>query len=173
MGRCTLAFCFHQNNIRSSDELGDLKNFDKAVIRLRTSGYSEYLPFGFLGRAAFRRSIGDWEGAARDLDEVEEIALPGPMRVFLCDIALERARLALARSEAFAPLSWLPDHGLPKPEMPDADEVAQLKAEAARNLADSRRLIDSCGYRRREEELVELEAVLTDLRRFADLPPRV
>ena len=34
--------------------------------------------------------------AARDLDEVEEIAEPGPMRLFLCDLALERARLALA-----------------------------------------------------------------------------
>ncbi len=29
------------------------------------------------------------------------------MRLFLCDIALERARLALARRDGFAPLSGL------------------------------------------------------------------
>ena len=68
---------------------------------------SEYLPRGLLARAAFRRSVGDWDGAARDLDEVEEIAEPGPMRLYLCDMALERARLAFARGEAFAPLNGL------------------------------------------------------------------
>jgi hypothetical protein len=31
------------------------------------------LPRGLLARAAFHRSVGDWDGAARDLDEVEEI----------------------------------------------------------------------------------------------------
>jgi len=37
-------------------------------------------------------------GAARDLDEVEETAEPGPMRLYLCDLALERARLAFAKN---------------------------------------------------------------------------
>jgi hypothetical protein len=50
-------------------------------------------PRGLLARATFRRSIGDRDGTARDLGEVEEIAEPGPMRLHLCDTALERARL--------------------------------------------------------------------------------
>ena len=29
-----------------------------------------YVPRGLLARAAFRRAVGDWDGAARDLDEV-------------------------------------------------------------------------------------------------------
>ena len=81
--------------------------FDEAVAGLRGAGQNGHVARGLIARAAFRRSIGDWGGAARDLDEAHEFAEPGPMRLFLCDIALERARLALARREAFAPLSGL------------------------------------------------------------------
>ena len=66
-----------------------------------------WVPRGLLARAAFRRAVGDGDGARRDLDEAQEIAEPGPMRLYLCDCALERARLALARREAFAPLNGL------------------------------------------------------------------
>src|SRR5258705_49383 len=79
----------------------------EAVDGLRAAGQSDDLLRGLLARAAFCRSVGDWDGAARDLDEVEEIAEPGSMRLFLCDMALERARLVLARIEAFAPLNGL------------------------------------------------------------------
>src|SRR5262249_16092251 len=78
---------------------------DATVDGLRAAGRADHLPRGLLARADLRRSVGDWEGAALDLDEVEEIAEPGPMRLFLCDMALERARLAFAKIEAFAPLS--------------------------------------------------------------------
>ena len=79
---------------------------DEAVDGLRAAG-EVTVARGLLARAAFRRSVGDWDGASRDLDEVEEIAEPGPMRLFLCDMALERARLAFAKIEAFAPLNGL------------------------------------------------------------------
>jgi hypothetical protein len=131
------------------------------------------LPRGLLARAAFRRSVGDLEGAARDLDEVEEISEPGPMRLHLCDMALERARLAFARIEAFAPLNGLIDDSSPKPLPPGAEESATLTKEARVNLATARELIERCGYHRRDEELAELEAVRDGHRRFADLPPRV
>jgi hypothetical protein len=111
--------------------------------------------------------------AARLNDEVEEIAEPGPMRLFLCDAALERARLAFARLEVFAPLNGLVDDGPPKPALPDAAEAARLDEEARTNLATSRKLIADCGYHRRDEELTELEDVAAGRRRFADLPPRV
>jgi tetratricopeptide (TPR) repeat protein len=145
----------------------------EAVDGLRAAGTLDVVPRGLLARAAFCRSVGDWNGAARDFDEVEEIAEPGPMRLYLCDMALERARLAFARIEAFAPLNGLVDNGPPKPTPPGAEERAKLAEEARVNLAKARELIERCGYHRRDEELAELEAVLAGHRRFADLPPRV
>ena len=146
---------------------------DEAVDRLRAAGTSHHVPRGLLARAAFRRCVGDWDGAARDLDEVDEIAKSGLMKLFLCDMALERARLAFAKIEAFAPLSGLIDDGPPKPAAPDAAKADQLKAEAAMQLTIAADYIKTCGYHRRDEELAELQAVLCGERKFADLPPRV
>jgi len=146
---------------------------DEAVDGLRAAGTIDDLPRGLLARAAFRRSVGDWDGVARDFDEVEEIAEPGPMRLFLCDMALERARLAFARSEAFAPLNGLIDDSPPKPERPGAAERKSLHDEAAKQLAIAADYIKTCGYHRRDEELAELQAVLAGKRTFASLPPRV
>jgi hypothetical protein len=92
---------------RRPDALMACIRLGEAVDGLRATGTTEHLPRGLLARAAFRRSVGDWPGAARDLDEVLEIAEPGPMKLFLCDMAIERARLAFARIEAFAPLNGL------------------------------------------------------------------
>jgi len=145
----------------------------EAVDGLRTASVLGYLPHGLLARAAFRRSVGDWDGAARDLDEVEEIAEPGPMRLHLCKLALERARLAFARIAAFAPLTGFVDDGPPKPTTPGAEESAKLAEEARVKLAMARELVEKCGYHRRDEELAELETVRDGERHFADLPPRV
>ena len=60
-----------------------------------------------------------------------------------------------------------------RPTAPGAAERAELLEEAKRNLGDAHKLIETCGYHRRDEELAELEAVLAGKRRFADLPPRV
>jgi hypothetical protein len=95
------------------------------------------------------------------------------MRLFLCDMALERARLAFAKIEAFAPLNGLIDNNPPKPIAPDAAEAARLKDEATKQLVIAADYIKSCGYHRRDEELAELEAVLRGERKFTDLPPRV
>ena len=145
----------------------------EAVEGLRASGINSYLPRGLLARAAFRRAVGDMSGAARDCDEVEEIAEPGPMRLFLCDCALERARLALARLEAFAPLNGLVERSLSPPALLDAAAAAGLREEARRELDAARKLIADCGYHRRDEGLNELDVVVAGRRRFADLPPRV
>ena len=146
---------------------------DEAVAGLRASGQNHHVPRGLLARAAFRRAVGDWVGAARDLDEVKEIAEPGPMRLYLCDCALERARLALARLEAFAPLNGLVAPGPAPPVLPDAAAAAGLREEARTELDAARKLIAECGYHRRDEELRELDDVVSGRRRFADLPPRV
>jgi tetratricopeptide (TPR) repeat protein len=145
----------------------------EAVDGLRASGQLDDLPRGLFPRAVLRRSVGDWDGAARDLDEVEEIAEPGPMRLYLCDMALQRARLAFARIAAFAPLNGLIVDSPPQPALPGADESAKLAEEARVNLATARELIERCGYHRHDEEFADLEDVRDGHRRVADLPPRV
>jgi tetratricopeptide (TPR) repeat protein len=157
----------------SGDARAAAGRLDEAVEGLRASGLSEQVPRGLLARAAFRRAVGDWDAAARDLDEVHEIAEPGPMRLFLCDGALERARRALAMIEAFAPLNGFVEPSPPPPVLPDAAAVAAFKEEARKQLDAARELIAKCGYHRRDEELNELDDVVAGKRRFADLPPRV
>jgi tetratricopeptide (TPR) repeat protein len=147
---------------------------DEAVDALRTAGQIDDLPLGHLARATLRRSTGDWGGAARDLDEVEEIAEPGPMRLYLCDTALGRARLALAKIEAFAPLHGMLEKGNPpKPPVPSAEEIVVLKSDAEKQLKIAADYIEECGYHRRDDELAELQAVLRGKKKFADLTPRV
>ena len=53
------------------------------------------------------------------------------MRLFLCDMALERARLAFARIEAFAPLDGLIDDGPPSPVVPEAEEASAAQGGGA------------------------------------------
>ena len=106
-------------------------------------------------------------------DEVKEIAEPGPMRLHLCDSALERARLAFARLEAFAPLNGLVDDGPPRPSLPDAAEAARFGEDARQDVDVAGKLIAECEYHRRDQELAELRDVLAGTRKFADLPPRV
>lgn len=149
------------------------EHLNEAMERLRHSGQADYVPHGLLARAVFRRSIGDWNGSKHNLDDAFEIAEPGPMRLHLCDMALERARLALARIEGFAPLAPFVDGAPPPPAPAAAAECERLTAEARAHLAEAADLIERCGYHRRDEELAELQDVLADRRRFADLPPRV
>ncbi|HXO68491.1 MAG TPA: hypothetical protein VN838_05970, partial [Bradyrhizobium sp.] len=146
---------------------------NQSIDGLRDAGTNHYIPRGLLSLAAFHRGMGNWAGAKRDLDEVEEIAEPGPMRLNLCDLALERARLALANIEAFAPLNGMVDDSPPKPIMPNATNAKNLKEEAAEQLVTAAHYITTCGYHRRDEELAELQAVLRGERKFADLPPRI
>ncbi len=147
---------------------------DDAVERLRFAGRMDLMPAGYLGRSALRRSFGDWNRASHDLDEVDEITQPGPMRLFLCDAATERARLAFARIEAFAPLNGrLERDNPPAPAVPSADEIAKFKSEAEKQLEVATDYVETCGYHRRDEELAELWAVLRGEKKFADLPPRV
>jgi len=156
-----------------SMEIFPSRFLDQTVDELRNAESLSDLPFGLLALAALRRSAGYWHRAARDLDEVEEIAEPGPMRLFLCDMALERVRLEFAQIEAFAPLNGLIDDSPPKPVVPDGAAIVGLKEEAAEQLASAAHYIKLCGYHRRDEELAELQAVLRGERKFADLPPRV
>lgn len=66
---------------------------DAAVAGLRAAGTLDYLPRALLTRAWLRHWSGDADGACADLDEAQDLAERGPMRLHLADCHLHRARL--------------------------------------------------------------------------------
>ncbi|MGA7807005.1 MAG: ATP-binding protein [Bradyrhizobium sp.] len=179
VGRAHLALAL--SKVRKSRALRTVGNdvraaslrIDAAVENFNKSGRLYAMPEALLARASFRRYVGDWDGAAFDLYEVKEIAEPGAMRLFLCDMELEKARLAWARIEGVAPLRPFFSGELLETAMAEPGEAARLKRELAKSLARARGLIAECGYHLRDEEVTELDAVATGSLRFVDLPPRV
>jgi hypothetical protein len=140
----------------------DLSHIDAAMDGLRRAGQAQELPRGLLTRAWYsfaeasffakarkaesaHKLRGDAQEATRlfsraqdDLDEAWEIAERGPMKLFLADIHLYRARLFGNRKEEMQ-YPW---------ESPAAD------------LAAAEKLIHACGYHRRDEELADAKAAI-------------
>jgi len=115
---------------------------DAAVSGLRRAGRQDNLPHGLFTRAWLRFLTGAHTGpesAQADLDEAWEIAERGPMRLFMADVHLYRARLFFQETT----YPW---------ESPAADLVA------------ARKLIEQCGYWRRKEELEDAEGGLSQQR---------
>ena len=109
-----------------------------AVAGLRRAGMQDHLPRGLLTRAWLRSLTGPRTGpesAQSDLDEAWEIAERGPMKLHMADIHLQRARLFFREAE----YPW----GSP-----------------AADLAAARKLIETCGYGRRKEELEDAERAI-------------
>src|SRR5205807_8370878 len=107
---------------------------------LRRAGNEDLLPLGLLTRAWFRSFKGEIEGASADLDEAWETAERGPMKLFMADIHLYRARLF----HAVKPYPWN--------KFSDGTERGPKD-----DLKDARKLIEQCGYWRRKEELEDAE----------------
>jgi len=117
---------------------------DAAVDGLRRSNSQDHIVRGLLIRAWLRFFTGAHvgpESAQEDFDEAWEIADRGPMRLFMADIHLYRARLF----HAVKPYPWN--------KFEDGSEGRGPKDE----LADARKLIERCGYWRRKEELEDAE----------------
>lgn len=120
------------------------RKLDAAVDGLRRAGTTHHLPRGLLTRAWLRASEGEHTGpesAHGDLDEAWEIAERGPMRLFMADIHLYRARLF----HAVKPYPWSTDA--------DGNERGPKD-----DLAAAEKLINECGYHRRDEELADAKA---------------
>jgi hypothetical protein len=135
------------------------RELDAAVAGLRRAGQQQYLPLCLLSRAccsfaeaSAHKLSGDAQEAARlssgaqeDLDEAWEIAERGPMKLFLADIHLYRARLFGSRNS----------------EVGSANEAGQYPWESpAADLAAAEKLINDCGYHRRDEELADAKTAL-------------
>jgi hypothetical protein len=105
---------------------------EAAVNGLRRAGTMDLLPRALLTRAWLRVLQGNPAAARADLDEAQQIAERGPMRLFLADVHLHRARLFFRENSD----------------------------EARGELRKARALIERCGYHRRDEELRDAEAVI-------------
>ena len=115
---------------------------------LRRAGSQDELPRGLLTRAWLRALNGACTGpesAQSDLDEAWEIAVRGPMKLFLADIHLHRARL-------FG--GWNSEGGGGK------EEISYPWESPEADLAAAEKLIKDCGYHRRDEELADAKAAL-------------
>jgi hypothetical protein len=123
----------------------------QAVADLRRSGNMDELPRGLLTRAWLRILSGAHtgsEGAQEDLDEAWEIAERGPMKLHMADIHLYRARLfALPNADCQLPIE---EQTYPWNKNPDGSPRGPLD-----DLAAAERLINQCGYHRRDEELAD------------------
>ena len=111
---------------------------DAAVAGLRRSGDQDVLPGSLLTRGWLRSLTGTRNGpesAQEELDEALQIAERGPMKLLLADTHLHRTRLFFGEKK----YPW---------ESPAAD------------LAAAEKLINACGYHRREEELAEAKKAL-------------
>jgi tetratricopeptide (TPR) repeat protein len=105
---------------------------EAAVHGFREAGQADHLPRALLTRAWLRALQGDPTAARADLDEAQQLAERGPMRLFLADVHLYRARLFFR------------------------DNLNEAREE----LKKARDLIERCGYHRRDEELRDAEAVI-------------
>lgn len=113
-----------------SPRLNALDTLTRAVAGLREYGSQQHLPRGLLARAAAYRLSGDFFHARQDLNEAQDIAARGGMKLWLTDCALEAARLFSAEGQGEA---------------------------AAEKLTEARRLVEETGYHRRDGEVAELE----------------
>jgi tetratricopeptide (TPR) repeat protein len=105
---------------------------EPAVNGLRQAGQADFLPRALLTRAWLFVLQGNPAAARTDLDDAQQLAERGPMRLFLADVHLHRARLFFREN----------------------------RDEAREELQKARALIERCGYHRRDEELRDAEKVI-------------
>jgi hypothetical protein len=100
---------------------------DQAVASLRGANVQEFIVLGLLTRAWLGFLMGRADGAKADLDEAWEIAERGPMRLFLADIRLCRARLFRDKAELVEARKLIEQCGYwrRREELEDAEEAAK------------------------------------------------
>jgi len=124
----------------------DLSHIDAAVAGLRRASTQDHLPLGLLTRAWLRFLDGARTGpesAQADLDEAWEIAERGPMKLHMADIHLHRTRLFFREKKY--PWNKNPDGSARGPKD---------------DLDAAEKLINACGYHRRDEELADAKQAL-------------
>jgi tetratricopeptide (TPR) repeat protein len=108
---------------------------DAATGYFRRAGFSNEIPTNLHSRALLSFLEHNASAAQADLDEAWDIAERGPMRLHMADIHLYRARLFFREK----PYPW---------KSPQDD------------LAAAEKLINECGYHRRDEELADAKRAI-------------
>ena len=154
LGRATLyAAILEQSEIQ-----GSKFEIEAAVSGLRRASQQQYLPLGLLTRAWLRSlaarsassesaQLTGAESAQGDLDEAWEIAERGPMKLFMADIHLYRARLFGGMRDEGG--------GMKYPWDKNQDGTSRGPQD---DLDAAEKLINECGYHRRDEELAAAKA---------------
>jgi hypothetical protein len=161
LGRASL----YEAILTGSEISNSASEMEAAVTGLCSAGTTHHLPRALLTRAWLRVLTGQATGpdsAQSDLDEAWEIAERGSMKLFLADIHLYRARLfGFARDgETGRKGEGETDSGFsPSPCLPCSPSQYPWESPAA-DLAAAEKLINDCGYHRRDEELADAKAVL-------------
>ncbi len=130
LGRTTLFRAVLGNAVTDSAH----SYIETAVNGLRQVGQADFIPHALLTRSWLRALRANPTAARADLDEAQQIAERGPMRLHLADVHLHRARLFFREN----------------------------REEAREELRKARALIERCGYHRRDEELRDAEAVILE-----------
>ena len=104
------------------------KELETAVEAFRHAVVLQYLPHGLFSRACLRFMEGDKEGAKADMDEAWEIAERGPMRLYMADIHLYRARIFRDREALTQARTLIEQCGYwrRKEELEDAESEAKI-----------------------------------------------
>lgn len=74
-------------------------DISQAMQKLEEAGQRQEIPQGYLVRAQLRRRLGNYPGAERDLAEAERLAKRSGLTALRCDIAFEKAWLALRQGQ--------------------------------------------------------------------------
>jgi tetratricopeptide (TPR) repeat protein len=129
------------NAAMAADSLSELYltlgEFSQAVAGLREAGTQDHLPRGLLARAAYYRAQNEFTKARADLEEAQEIAERGEMKLFLADYHLEACKLQMASGKS---------------------------QQAKEHLAIAKEMIEKMGYGRRKPEVEELEREIAKLK---------
>jgi len=106
-------------------------HLDHAIYELRRAGRADFIPLGYISRAAFRRLTGNALGARTDLESALAVIDRSGMKVHKVDYLLELARL---------------------------ESIAARRPHAEHALREARTLIEKIGYEGKMRELDALES---------------
>lgn len=139
---------------KSTDFSESENHLNQAVTGFRKAGTQHQLPTGLFARATLYRHQTNFPAAWAGLDEAREIAEYGSIKLHLTDYFLEAARVIekqlAVSNEPYAILENGEQKELSKAEMVEKFSAFFKKAE---------RLVDECGYHRRDGEVEELRAI--------------
>ncbi len=125
----------------------------QAVEGLREAGGQDDLPFGLLARATLHQQQKAWQLAWTDLNETQEIAEYGEMKLHLTDYHLAACRIIQAQlAGADEPFEIIQNNET------ERLNKAEMQARFQSHLTQAAALVKATGYHRRDDEVKKLRS---------------